>query len=345
MAKSPIEWCDFTFNPWVGCTKISPACDNCYAEGWARRTGQAELWTGERRRTTPANWRQPLKWDQQSAAQVAAGGRRLRVFCASLADVFDNQVPDDWRADLWALIRATPNLDWQLLTKRPQNIARMLPPDWGDGWPHVWLGTTVEAQERADRNIPYLLDTPAAVRFLSVEPLLGAVDLQQIAIHTPRHSMLGPFERNDTPMLLNALTGHVSGIDEIGARIDWVIVGGESGPNARPMHPDWARQIRDQCAAAGVPFLFKQWGEYVPMFQAGYTCWTNKTPQRPGYRGPARGACSGSPTHTDTTCITKFSRDGTIYVQIGKKAAGRTLDGVTHDAFPASPAGALEVGR
>jgi protein gp37 len=146
---SKIEWTDATFNPWVGCTKISPACDHCYAEGWAKRAGNPELWQGERRRTSVANWRMPVKLN----AKAMAEGRRRRVFCASLADVFDNQVPAEWRADLWALIRATPMLDWQLLTKRPQNIARMLPANWGKGWPNVWLGTTVENQTEANRRI------------------------------------------------------------------------------------------------------------------------------------------------------------------------------------------------
>jgi protein gp37 len=171
--NSAIEWTDHTFNPWVGCTKISPACDHCYAEGWAKRTGQPEMWHGKRRRTTPANWREPLKWN--AAAQKA--GERARAFCASLADVFDNQVPEEWRSDLWSRISATKHLDWLLLTKRPQNIAKMLPETWGNGWPNVWLGTTVENQDEADRRIPHLLAVPAAVRFLSCEPLLGAVDL------------------------------------------------------------------------------------------------------------------------------------------------------------------------
>src|SRR5262245_18137233 len=126
-ADSKIEWCHHTFNAFVGCTKVSPACDHCYAEAWAKRAGHPELWAGERRRTSAENWKQPLKWDKAAART----GERHRVFCASLADVFDNQVPDVWRTDLWKLIDLTPNLDWLLLTKRPQNIAKMLP----DGWP------------------------------------------------------------------------------------------------------------------------------------------------------------------------------------------------------------------
>lgn len=261
-ANSKIEWCHHTFNPWVGCTKVSPACDHCYAESWAKRTGQAHLWAGDRRRTSASYWRQPLKWDRAAAAT----GQRPRVFCASLADVFDNQVPADWRIDLWVLIAQTPHLDWLLLTKRPQNIGKMLPGscveqlvgrDLPWPWPHVWLGTTAENQNEADRRIPHLLATPAAVRFLSAEPLLGPIDLTRIP-----HSHPAWPEDGDT-CTLDAIVGGVYDsadypVITCQAKLDWVIVGGESGPHARPMHPQWARAIRDQCAAAEVPFFMKQ---------------------------------------------------------------------------------------
>jgi protein gp37 len=223
--NSRIEWTDHTFNPWVGCAKVSPACDHCYAESWARRAGQLGLWQGERRRTSAANWQKPLKWERDYIPGA-------RVFCASLADVFDNQVPAEWRDDLWSMIRATPNLDWQLLTKRPQNIAKMLPPDWGDGYPNVWLGTTVENQTEAHRRIPHLLAVPATVRFLSCEPLLDPLDLTRM-FHSP---------------LAFAQSMH------------WVICGGESGSGWRPMNLEWARSLRDQCKDAGVPFFMKQMG-------------------------------------------------------------------------------------
>ena len=230
-----IEWAHSTFNAWVGCQKISPACDNCYAENWAKRTGQAGLWQGERRRTHEVNWRQPIKWNK--AAEAA--GVRHRVFCSSLADVFDNQVPKEWRRDLFGLIRETPSLDWLLLTKRPQNIRKMLPHDWFDGWKNVWLGTTVENRIEADRRIPHLLAVPARVRFLSCEPLLKPIHFSDVTRRSDAVQMLGK----------PALQG-----------IQWVICGGESGPGARPMHPDWARSLRDQCAAAGVAFFMKQMG-------------------------------------------------------------------------------------
>lgn len=262
---SKIEWTDATFNPWVGCTKVSPACDLCYAEGWAKRSGAPELWKGVRRRTTDAYWKQPLKWNAESPRKY---GRRTRVFCASLADVFDNQVPSEWRDALWNLIDKTPSLDWLLLTKRPQNIAKRLPTSNGWPWPNVWLGVTVENQEEADRRIPILMNLPASRRFLSCEPLLGPVDLW-----SPRY-------QNPNGGLTGAVTSWAGGVD-------WVIAGGESGPGARASHPDWFRDLRDQCAAVGTPFLFKQWGEYGP----------------------------------DET-------------RIGKKRAGRLLDGVEHNGFP-----------
>lgn len=216
--NSKIEWCTHTFNPFVGCTKISAACDHCYAEAWAKRTGNPELWAGERRRTSVANWRGPLRWN----AEARAAGVRHRVFCASLADVFDNQAPDEWRADLWRLIGQTTALDWLLLTKRPQNIWKMLPETWEDWshWRSIWLGATVESQAEA-RRIAHLQEVSAAVRFLSCEPLLEAIE------------------------------------PDLGG-ISWVICGGESGSQARPMDPAWARRLRDQCSERGVAFFMKQ---------------------------------------------------------------------------------------
>lgn len=218
-----IEWTDHTFNPWIGCTKVSAACDNCYAETLVNRYGWAEWGHGKaRKRTSPANWHKPMQWDR--AAEKA--GVRRRVFCASLADVFDAEVSDDWRLELMDLIHATPNLDWQLLTKRPQVAkkffaARPIPEN-------VWLGTTVEDQKMADLRIPILLSIPTKVRFLSCEPLQERVRLK----------------------------------DEWLMGLDWIICGGESGPGARPMNPSWARSLRDDCGRAGVFFFFKQWGDY-----------------------------------------------------------------------------------
>ena len=220
--NSKIEWCDHTFNPWVGCTKISPACDNCYAESWAKRTGSADLWSGNRRRTTPANWQKPLKWNREHDAFFAEHGRRQRVFCASLADVFDNEVPHRWRHDLFQkLISQTGNLDWLLLTKRIGNVRDMIAGAYMPS--NVWIGATVVTQAELDRDVPKLMDVNARTRFLSCEPLLEEIDLR---------------------------------LDEF--PVDWVIVGGESGPNARPLDPDWCKSIAMQCEMEGVAFFMKQ---------------------------------------------------------------------------------------
>lgn len=228
-AETEISWCDHTFNPWIGCARVSRACDFCYAEAYAKRIGQPELWKGERRRTSEANWRQPVKWDRDAKA----AGVRRRVFCASLADWLDNQVPDGWRDDLAGMIEATPHLDWLLLTKRPQNFNSHAPWHSDDIPANVWLGTTAEDAAEYRRRWPYLAAIEAPVRFISYEPALGPLgDLDQWRAGGP------------VP--------------------DWVICGGESGPHARPMDPHWARDIRDQCAARGVPFHFKQWGGRRP---------------------------------------------------------------------------------
>lgn len=220
-----ISWAHSTFNPWIGCTKVSPGCDNCYAKTLMDdRYGRVKWGAGEARSLTKT-WGEPRRWNRLAQAS----GQPWRVFCASLADVFDNEVSEDWRADLWNLILTTPALTWMLLTKR---IGNAKPPGVMTHFPpNVWLGITVVNQEEAKRDIAKLLDAPARVRWLSCEPLLGPLNLR------------GPM---------------ATGL------LDWVIVGGESGKAARPMAPEWARDIRDQCAAAGVPFHFKQWGGVKP---------------------------------------------------------------------------------
>jgi protein gp37 len=246
--NSGIEWTDHTFNPWIGCTKVSPACDFCYAEALNIRFEGGKNWGPKSPRRRTKSWSGPRKWNRLAGE----AGIRQRVFCASLADVFDNHptVEQAWRDDLWALIRETPNLDWLLLTKRPQFIKKMLPKDWGEeGYSNVWLGTTVENQKYADHRIPHLLSNPAKVHFLSCEPLLGPVDLRGLKTDPG-----GVYK-------LDALTGTFGGGPGLSSpsKINWVITGGESGPEFRSADPDWFRGLRDQCANAGVPFLFKQW--------------------------------------------------------------------------------------
>lgn len=250
-----IAWCHHTFNPWWGCSHVSPGCVNCYAEAWARRTGHP-VWGahGQRRTFGDRHWREPLAWN--AAARHA--GERRRVFCASMADVFEDHpaLPAE-RAKLWGLIEATPWLDWQLLTKRVENVMDMAPGAWSElgGWPaNVWIGTSVENQEWANKRIPVLLRMPARVRFLSCEPLVGRVDLRRI--EAPDAALIDCLVgvRDRRGGVVHAATAH---------RVDWVIAGGESGPHARRMDPEWARSIRDDCAAAGVPFLFKQTGSVL----------------------------------------------------------------------------------
>lgn len=299
--NSKIEWTDHTFNPWEGCQKVGPGCDHCYAETRNARFGGgvAGNWGpgAPRRRTRDANWRKPLAWNARHAEFLAEHGRRQRVFCASLADVFDNAVDPEWRDDLWRLIEQTPNLDWLLLTKRIGNVDNMLPVpfDFDRLYPNVWIGATVVNQAEADRDIPKLLATPAAVRFLSMEPLLGPVEFSNVSRRSDAVKVLGQ----------RALGG-----------IDWVIVGGESGAAARPMHPDWARSLRDQCAAAGVPFLFKQWGEHAP---------NNRTMAE--VEASERGYTFVPYSMTQPYPMEAMDR-------VGKKAAGRLLDGQQHDGFP-----------
>ncbi len=235
-ANSKIEWTHHTFNPWWGCTKVSPACEHCYAEAWAKRVGQPVWGPKSSRRTfSDAHWREPLKWNRDAEENAL----RARVFCASMADVFEARKElDAERARLWELIALTPALDWLLLTKRPENVLKMTP--WLDPWPaNVWLGTTVESDKFAEKRLPDLVAAPAVIHFVSCEPLLGALDLKRWL--SPRRARSGASRS-----------------------VDWVIAGGESGGHSRQMDPTWARGLRDQCLAAGVAFHFKQWGEWGP---------------------------------------------------------------------------------
>jgi len=275
--NSSIEWTHHTFNPWWGCVKVSPGCKHCYAETFSRRLGIG-LWgaRADRRYFGDAHWKEPVRWN----ADALASRERRRVFCASMSDVFEPRSDlEPWRRRLWTLIDATPGLDWLLLTKRPDQIASKVP--WGCRWPdNVWLGTTAENQLWANRRLPVLIEHQAAVRFVSCEPLLGRVDLSAwLSGHRRRRG------------------------------VDWVIVGGESGHKARPMHPEWATDIRDQCASAGVPFHFKQWGQWRPDSDAI--------------------PCGRRRVHVHDS-----RRDSIALVRVGKHAAGRDLDGRTWDEFP-----------
>jgi len=321
--NTKIEWAHHTFNGWIGCTKVGPGCDHCYAADLSQARLGVPWGPGQPRRHTAAStWKQPRRWNNRAAKL----GIRYRVFCSSLADVFDNEVPTEWRTELFQLIRETPHLDWLLVTKRIGNAAKMA--EAAGGWPdNVWLGATIVNQAEADRDIPKLLavDGPR-YRFLSMEPLLGPVRLDRI--HQTFDDGLG----HSWESCLNGRRfdewsdGDIDGCP----KIDWVIAGGESGPKARPMHPDWARSLRDQCAEAGVPFLFKQWGEWEasldrdredPDWRANYT---NDYVDH----GKSRwlNLAGGCGFHGERFHVMR---------RVGKKAAGRLLDGVQHDGVPA----------
>ncbi len=274
---SHIEWTHHTFNPWWGCTKVSPACDNCYADLWARRMGR-QLWGAKapRRFFGDAHWAEPLRWNEE--ARIAE--TRERVFCASMADVFERRADlNVQRYRLWELIEQTPNLDWLLLTKRPQNVARIVP--WTTSWPsNVWIGASIENQSLAEKRLPFLLSLPAAVRFLSCEPLLGPLNLESWFKREGFHP------------------------------IDWVIAGGESGPNSRPMHPDWPTSLLRQCQQFKVAFHFKQWGHWVPVELGNHTL--------------------------NATLLTMTEERPVRMIRVTKKLAGRILEGATWDGVPRS---------
>lgn len=276
--NSSIEWTHHTFNAWWGCIRVSPACQHCYAESFSKRVGE-DVWGKDapRRFFGEEYWSNPIQWN----AKASKKGERHRVFCASMSDVFEERDDlDPWREKLWKLIEKTPMLDWLLLTKRPENIGKMVP--WTTDWPeNVWLGTTVETQKYADERLPHLLKHRAKVRFLSCEPMLGPVNLKKWIKPNKKTGLQG---------------------------IDWVIAGGESGPGSRPMNPNWVRQLRDHAQSAGVPYLYKQWGQWAP-----------KDHLAPGITG------------------TSTLVDGIEMVRLkSKKNVDRSLDGVIWDEYPNS---------
>ena len=364
--NSNIEWTDHTFNPWIGCTKVSEGCKFCYALREDERRGR-DSWgpKGARRMTSESYWKQPRKWNQEAEGL----GVRYRVFCASQADVFDEwpgqlitnatgdfadcqlyilpdgriHIPgyvqrlqrqdkrpltlDDVRPMVYDMIEQTPHLDWLLLTKRIERVMGMVPVSWRDRFPkNVWLGTSVEDQETADERIPHLLKCPAAVRFLSCEPLLGVFDASHYLHGCPEPVGGGHRGYATKDMASDAECPEMEGMslgvqepdwEQTAPPIDWVITGGESGPKARPMKTDWARSLRDQCQAAGVPYFFKQFGEWVDEFHSAADPTTMVTDDR----------------------FCEFTEDGKDYVglymvKVGKKKAGRLLDGREWNEFP-----------
>lgn len=280
MGKTKIEWCDEVWNPVTGCTKVSQGCKNCYAERIFSRPYPGRAFTDVRchpdRLDAPLRMRKPR-----------------RIFVNSMSDLFHENVPWSFIDQVLSICERCPQHTFQILTKRPARMRAYFDESRKEWWPlpNVWLGVSVEDQPAADERIPLLLHTPAAVRWISAEPLLGTIDLDD--------------ELADGLHALGCGGGHDCGCGASG--LDWVVAGGESGPKARPSHPDWFRSLRDQCAAAGVAFHFKQWGEWLGPIQDGAML-------------PNRD---------------QIINASDVSVRIGKKAAGRTLDGRIHDEYPA----------
>ncbi|HDZ73735.1 MAG TPA: phage Gp37/Gp68 family protein [Aurantimonas coralicida] len=338
--SSKIEWTDATWNPVTGCSVVSPGCTNCYAmrlaggrlrdhpsrAGLTQPSKAGPVWTGEIRFNE--QWLdQPLRWR-----------RPRQIFVCAHGDLFHEDVPDEWIDRIFAIMALAPQHTFQVLTKRPERIqaygahpdrayfvgqqaAKILNrPAFGLDWPlpNVWLGTSVEDQRRADERIPHLLATAAAVRFVSAEPLLGSIYFGPTGpLGQPPGPSDDPWLRDPWPQSPQANRG----------KLDWIIVGGESGAAARPMHPDWVRSIRDQCQAASVPFFFKQWGEWGPVVSTG----DDPDPQGRSVMALPDG------TLTDTEWNGgpgPHLIDAQPMYRVGKKAAGRALNGRTWNEYP-----------
>lgn len=312
--NSAIEWCDHTCNFWTGCEHVSPACAGCYAESWAARAGRV---FSERRRTSASTRSEPLKYQRDAPRFYREHLRRQLVFVNSLSDWADNKVQQSWRDDIFLMAKRCPHVMFLLLTKRIGNAIKMLPADWGNGYPNVWLGITVVTQAEAARDIPKLLRTPAQLRFLSIEPMIEIMFLRSLAI-TERirlDCLAGQITASGIPK--EPREAYAAGdrdmhvIDGIiGRKIDWVIAGGESGGQARPSNVRWYRELRQDCQDTGVPFFFKQWGEWAPPDQVPVV----------GDSKPLRARHE----YIEDCYVMRF----------GKKLAGGQLDGKEHKAWP-----------
>ncbi|HEV2322006.1 MAG TPA: phage Gp37/Gp68 family protein [Gammaproteobacteria bacterium] len=354
--KSAIEWTDATWNPITGCSRVSEGCRHCYAERFAHRfSAPGQRYEGL---TVLSNghptWTGKIQFNEKALLLPLRWKRPRRVFVNSMSDLFHEHVTDEQRDRIFAVMGLTPWHTYQILTKRPgemrdyiasRTMAEMLRKDLEDyaveyakspcaaamfdNWPlrNVWLGVSVEDQPAADDRVPLLLQTPAAVRFLSCEPLLGPLGLSKwigvdFAVNTRDCEPMKPRTAELLGKMAAAAFRHAGG-----AAVDWVIVGGESGPGARPMHPDWARSLRDQCQAAGVPFFFKQWGEWAPK------------PRRENLPGKPTMYCTGDALLTREGKIESYESCGgignhAVMERAGKKAAGALLDGREWKQYP-----------
>lgn len=309
MSASKIEWTERTWNPIVGCSLKSPGCINCYAERQAHRLASNPA-TPHYAGTTKMSKRGPVFTGKVAMAPESTLLEPLRrkkpttYFVNSMGDLFHESIPDEWIDRVFDVMARSPRHTFQILTKRAERMR-----DYSEDWllPNVWLGVSAERQQEADERIPLLLQTPAAIRFVSAEPLIGQIMLRNI---TGKHPTSEPWHDHFDALHPQAFP-----------RIDWVIVGGESGHNARPMHPEWARSLRDQCEEAGVAFFFKQWGTYSPC------------PPRATLPLPEPLIVGGKPVPLDGTGILTI-RDANLMYKVGKKRAGRLLDGVEHNGMP-----------
>lgn len=320
MNKSKIEWTDTTWNPITGCTKISDGCKNCYAERMSKRlAGRCGYPKDNPFQVTlhPDKLKDPLKWKKPR-----------RVFVNSMSDLFHDDVPFEFIWAVWARMVTNRQHTYMILTKRPKRMKEFF--NWNASqefkvettWSNIWLGVSVENQATADERIPLLFQVPATVRFVSCEPLLGPVNLERI-------------EPRGKSAFIHSLSGTVSVpfmvLDNY-PKLDWVIVGGESGPGARPMHPDWVRSLRDQCQAAGTKFFFKQFGEWIVPEDGAESCrvcgctWNNA----------CEGGCMWIEPGLCSNCVGKQVPDyrAVKFQRVGKKIAGRLIDGRMWDELP-----------
>lgn len=313
--RTNIAWCDATVNFWWGCSKISPGCDNCYAEEWNAFRGNGMWGPGAPRREIKGAPALMAKLQRQAAAFRAEHGRPMLVFCQSMSDTFDNEVDDTWRERMWAAIEAAPDLRILMLTKRGVNVPKMIPEAWKTRWPaHVGLMQSVCTQQEANREIVRLLAMKRDLGIpwcgVSMEPLLEMVDIRTLRTH-----------RN---LILDAATGKIIGfrrqphkISPPLPRLDFVIVGGESGKNARPMHPAWEERIRRQLRGAGVAYFFKQWGQFIPDYE---------------FSGP--GDFEAVTVDREHLPFSMVQLDRVTMMKVGKEKAGDLIRGERYQAYP-----------
>ncbi len=328
--KTPIEWTDATWNPTIGCTKISAGCKNCYFMTMHERRHRA--WLGGTWPDAPRQYHVPatvLQLMPDRLDQPLRWAKPRRIFVNSLSDLFHEDIPEAFIDSVFGIMILARRHTFQILTKRPERMRRYIlrlegvVKEAGGEWPlpNVWLGTSVEDQAAANLRIPELLATPAAVRFLSCEPLLGGLYLDPWL--PPKITAGGlSAEMLEIRETTEAIAADLRKREAETGLLHWVIAGGESGPGVRPMHPDWARALRDQCATAGVPFFFKQWGEWAPHDQ-------------PPIRGEYNGAgVFLKPNGRFGMQLDWWDGNAAAMNKVGKKKAGRVLDGRTHDGMP-----------